>query len=133
MLVAGSSQFAVNQGIHYGLHRDLFMNSVNYLLRDENFIAIRPAADQESRLSVQSASSVFVLAGLCFAGFRCSGRRSLWLFAVHGSWFFIFAHTFKLRMTHVALLCPFAKTHFAHQFGLDPVHRCVRFRLNRKR
>ena len=53
-------------------------------------------------------------------------------FAVYGLGGFVFPKPFKLRVTHKAIVGPFAKAHFADQLGLDPMYRRVGFRLDDK-
>jgi len=62
----GSSAFASNAGAAAAENRDLFMNAVNYLLKDEDFIAIRPKDPTKSSLSLTSGASQFSLSALAF-------------------------------------------------------------------
>jgi ABC-type uncharacterized transport system involved in gliding motility auxiliary subunit len=50
LVVFGDSDFAANQGIDAYRNRDLFLNSVNWLLGDEGAISIRPNKSRASRL-----------------------------------------------------------------------------------
>ncbi|SME89099.1 Gldg family protein [Pseudobacteriovorax antillogorgiicola] len=59
--VVGSSDLVTNLGVQRGENVDMFLNMVNYLLQDEDFISIRPKDLTESRLDVSSASSQLLL------------------------------------------------------------------------
>ncbi len=75
-LVGGSAAIAANLGAQDAATRDLFVNSVNYLVRDEDFIAIRPKPTDKSTIDVTSSSSqvsLFVLAFIYPFIFLCSG------------------------------------------------------------
>jgi len=63
LAVAGSSYFARNAGFKNTLeYRELFMNTVNYLLRDEDFISIRPKTEPSPKLDLtSSASRIYLL------------------------------------------------------------------------
>src|SRR5690606_27578270 len=50
LVVFGDSDFASNQGIEAYRNRDLFVNSVNWLLGDVEAIAVRPNKSRASRL-----------------------------------------------------------------------------------
>lgn len=66
MIVAGSSRFATNQGAQRAEHRDMLVNMVNYLVQDDDYIAIRPRDSVTSSLAITERSSVVILALLCF-------------------------------------------------------------------
>lgn len=66
LIVAGSSRFATNQGAQRAEHRDMLVNMVNYLVQDDDFIAIRPRSTMTSALRIVDRSSVMILAFLCF-------------------------------------------------------------------
>lgn len=66
LIAAGSSRFATNQGAQRAEHRDMLLNMVNYLVQDDDFIAIRPHATIASTLTIVNRSAVIVLALLCF-------------------------------------------------------------------
>lgn len=60
LVVFGDSDFASNQLISAGLNRDLFVNSVNWLLGDVEFISIRPRSSRASgrQLTTQQVSNI---------------------------------------------------------------------------
>lgn len=62
----GSSQFVTNAGSQRGENMDMFMNLTNYLLQDEDFIAIRPKDFDKTTIDMTSASSQLMLAFLAF-------------------------------------------------------------------
>lgn len=62
LVVAGSSQFARNQLTQvYPEARDLFSNTVSFLLQDEDFISIRPKDVSKSTISLTSGMSQLLL------------------------------------------------------------------------
>lgn len=61
LVAVGSAQFATNSGMQAAQNRDLFVNATNYLLRDEDFISIRPKELDKSSIEVSSASAVLLL------------------------------------------------------------------------
>jgi ABC-type uncharacterized transport system involved in gliding motility auxiliary subunit len=54
LVVFGDSDFAANQAIDAYRNRDLFVNSVNWLLGDEDAISIRPNLSRASRLTLST-------------------------------------------------------------------------------
>jgi ABC-type uncharacterized transport system involved in gliding motility auxiliary subunit len=54
LVVIGDSDFASNQGIEAYRNRDLFVNSVNWLLGDVESISIRPVRSRASRLTLSA-------------------------------------------------------------------------------
>jgi ABC-type uncharacterized transport system involved in gliding motility auxiliary subunit len=64
LVAAGSSQFASNAGAQSGENRDLFVNAVNYLLQDEDFISIRPKDADKSNLTITSGTAVLTMSFL---------------------------------------------------------------------
>ena len=67
LVVTGSVQFANNGRItQVPEHRDAFLNMTNFLLKDEDFISIRPKDPTKSSLQITSRSSQVVLLGLSF-------------------------------------------------------------------
>ena len=52
LVVMGDSDFATNPLIHQFPHRDLFLNSVNWLLGDVEAISIRPDSARASRIQL---------------------------------------------------------------------------------
>jgi hypothetical protein len=54
LVVFGDSDFASNQGIEAYRNRDLFVNSVNWLLGDVEAISVRPPKSRASRLTLSS-------------------------------------------------------------------------------
>ena len=61
MAVVGSSKFADNQGMQSSENIDLFLNISNYLLRDDDFISIRPKDVTQSSLNLTTLSSQAIL------------------------------------------------------------------------
>ena len=61
LALVGSSEMVSNAGAQRGENIDMFMNLMNYLLQDEDFISIRPKDLTESSLDVSSASSQLLL------------------------------------------------------------------------
>lgn len=64
--VVGSSQFVTNAGSQHGENIDLFMNLVNFLTQDEDYIAIRPKDPDRTTIDLTSASSQLLLALIAF-------------------------------------------------------------------
>ena len=54
LVVFGDSDFAANQAIDAYRNRDLFLNSVNWLLGDVEAISIRPNKARASRLTLST-------------------------------------------------------------------------------
>ena len=54
-VVVGTSTFAANSMINFGGNRDLFLNVVNWLSRDEDLISIRPKPPDTQRLDLNEA------------------------------------------------------------------------------
>ncbi|NNL87370.1 MAG: GldG family protein [Myxococcales bacterium] len=74
LIVYGDSDFATNSMLRQFRNRDLFLNSINWLLGDVEAIAIRPAATRASRLALNTEQfmrlrmlSLFVLPQLIAA------------------------------------------------------------------
>ncbi|MCX6126373.1 MAG: Gldg family protein [Proteobacteria bacterium] len=66
VLGVGSVQFATNQGAQAGENRDLFINMINYLSQDDDFISIRPKDPTKSTLSVTSGGAILNLKFISF-------------------------------------------------------------------
>lgn len=67
MIVTGSSHFARNQGVQTAAeHRDMFVNMTNFLLKDEDFISLRPKDVQKSSIALTSSMSQLILTLICF-------------------------------------------------------------------
>ncbi len=64
VFVSGSSKLASNLGVQRGENLDLFMNAVNYLLQDEDFISIRAKDSGKNTLDLTSATSQFLMFGM---------------------------------------------------------------------
>ena len=61
-----------NLGVQRGENVDMFLNMVNYLLQDEDFISIRPKDLTDSQLDVSTASSQLLLLFLPTSTQLCS-------------------------------------------------------------
>ena len=61
LVAVGSAQFATNAGMQAAQNRDLFVNTSNYLLRDEDFISIRPKDVEKGTIEITSAGSILAL------------------------------------------------------------------------
>jgi ABC-type uncharacterized transport system involved in gliding motility auxiliary subunit len=66
VFVGGTSQLVSNIGAQRGENLDLFINAVNYLLQDEDFLSIRAKESDPSRLDLTTPSSQFLLLFLAF-------------------------------------------------------------------
>lgn len=67
IVAIGSSYFARNASARAAAeHRDLFTNSTNYLLQDEDFISIRPKDVEKSTISLASSQSQLTLGLLAY-------------------------------------------------------------------
>lgn len=67
LIVTGSSHFARNQGVQTAVeHRDMFVNMTNFLLKDEDFISLRPKDVQKSSIALTSSMSQLMLTLICF-------------------------------------------------------------------
>lgn len=66
LVVVGSVDFAANSGAQAAEQRDMFMNVINYLMQDEDFIAIRPKDPTKSTLDIASGKSQLTLLVLAF-------------------------------------------------------------------
>ncbi len=67
MIVTGSSHFARNQGVQSAVeHRDMFVNMTNFLLKDEDFISLRPKDVKKSSIALTSSMSQLILLLICF-------------------------------------------------------------------
>jgi ABC-type uncharacterized transport system involved in gliding motility auxiliary subunit len=61
LVVFGDSDFASNFALGIQGNRDLFMNAVNWLVQQENLIAIRPRESADRRITMTSSQQVRVL------------------------------------------------------------------------
>ncbi len=66
VFVGGSAQLASNLGAQRAENFDLFLNAVNYLTQDEDFISIRSKDGSKSDLNLTTASSQFLLLFLAY-------------------------------------------------------------------
>ena len=67
LIVTGSSHFARNQGVQAAVeHRDMFVNMTNFLLKDEDFISLRPRDVQKSSIALTTSMSQLILVLICF-------------------------------------------------------------------
>lgn len=66
VFVGGSAQLASNLGAQRQENIDLFLNAINYLTQDEDFISIRPKDGDKSTLDLTTASSQFLLLFLAY-------------------------------------------------------------------
>ncbi|MBC7661707.1 MAG: Gldg family protein [Chitinophagaceae bacterium] len=66
VFVGGTAQLATNLGAQRGENLDLFVNGVNFLLQDEDFLSIRAKDSDPSRLDLTTSSSQFLLIFLAF-------------------------------------------------------------------
>ncbi|MES2744092.1 MAG: hypothetical protein V4655_01640, partial [Bdellovibrionota bacterium] len=66
VFVGGTAQLVTNLGAQRGENLDLFVNAVNYLLQDEDFLSIRAKESDPSRLDLTTSSSQFLLLFLAF-------------------------------------------------------------------
>lgn len=66
VFLSGTSQLANNAGAQRGENLDLFVNAVNFLLQDEDFLSIRARDVDPSRLELTTASSQFLLLFLAY-------------------------------------------------------------------
>lgn len=57
LVSVGSVEFANNQGAQLAENKDMFANMINYLLQDEDFIAIRPKDPTKSTINLTTRSS----------------------------------------------------------------------------
>jgi ABC-type uncharacterized transport system involved in gliding motility auxiliary subunit len=64
LVVIGDSSFVTNEYVDVYLNRDLFLNSVNWLLGDTEFISLRPNTSRASRLqmSIEELDTIQYLA-----------------------------------------------------------------------
>ena len=67
MVIVGDSDFITNGNITYVGNRDLFLNSLNWLIERETVMGISPKPIEEMRL-VLSQSELFLLAGIVVLG-----------------------------------------------------------------
>lgn len=58
IVVFGSSQMVNNQYARFGGNLDLFLNSVSWILQDENLISIRTKSDDEGRVELTEQNSI---------------------------------------------------------------------------
>jgi ABC-type uncharacterized transport system involved in gliding motility auxiliary subunit len=61
IVAVGSATFASNTGAQAGENRDFFLNSINWLLQDDDFIAIRPKDPTKSTLTTATGTSQLAL------------------------------------------------------------------------
>ena len=67
MIVTGSSHFARNQEVQIAFqNRDMFVNMTNFLLKDEDFISLRPKDIQKSSIALTTSMSQLILILICF-------------------------------------------------------------------
>jgi ABC-type uncharacterized transport system involved in gliding motility auxiliary subunit len=66
VFVGGSAQLASNLGAQRQENVDLFLNAINYLTQDEDFISIRAKDGDRSSLELTTASSQFLLLILAY-------------------------------------------------------------------
>jgi ABC-type uncharacterized transport system involved in gliding motility auxiliary subunit len=66
VFVGGSAQLASNVGAQRQENVDLFLNAINYLTQDEDFISIRAKDGDRSSLDLTTASSQFLLLFLAY-------------------------------------------------------------------
>jgi ABC-type uncharacterized transport system involved in gliding motility auxiliary subunit len=66
VFVGGSAQLASNLGAQRQENVDLFLNAINYLTQDEDFISIRAKDTNRSTLELTTASSQFLLLFLAY-------------------------------------------------------------------
>ena len=66
IVAIGSAQAASNFGLQRSENLDLFANSVNYLLQDEDFIAIRPKDPIKTSIDLATPGSQLALVFICF-------------------------------------------------------------------
>jgi ABC-type uncharacterized transport system involved in gliding motility auxiliary subunit len=66
VFVGGSAQLASNLGAQRQENVDLFLNAINYLTQDEDFISIRAKDGDRSSLDLTTASSQFLLLFLAY-------------------------------------------------------------------
>jgi ABC-type uncharacterized transport system involved in gliding motility auxiliary subunit len=66
VFVGGSAQLASNLGAQRQENVDLFLNAINYLTQDEDFISIRAKGGDRSSLEMTTASSQFLLLFLAY-------------------------------------------------------------------
>ena len=67
LVVVGSSHFARNQGAQSMVeHRDMFVNMTNFLLKDEDYISLRPKDITKSSITLTSSMSHLLLVLICY-------------------------------------------------------------------
>ena len=82
VVVAGSASFAGNQMIGgQSANKDMFVNTVNYLLQDEDFISIRPKESGKGVIEITSMASQFSLLFVAYLYplFFFAGALFFWL------------------------------------------------------
>ena len=80
MAVIGDSDFASNAYVGVQGNRDLFMNTVSWVVQQENLIAIRPKDPQDRRitLTAERERQVFWLAVVVIPGLILVGGIQTW-------------------------------------------------------
>ena len=58
MVVFGDSDFACNQFLHLSGNRDLILNTINWLAKEEDLITIRPKEAEASRVSLSRSEGI---------------------------------------------------------------------------
>ena len=58
MVVFGDSDFASNQFLHLSGNRDLILNTINWLAKEEDLITIRPKEAEASRVSLSRSEGI---------------------------------------------------------------------------
>lgn len=66
LVAVGAVDFASNQGMQEPSSRDLFLNIINYLTQDDDFISIRPRDPTKSTIDISSGSAQLSLLALTF-------------------------------------------------------------------
>lgn len=66
IVTMGSATFANNANAQRAEHRDMFLNAINYLAQDEDFITIRPKDPTKSSISLTTPASNLTLLLLSF-------------------------------------------------------------------
>ena len=66
LVVVGSVDFANNYGAQSGENKDLFLNSISWLLADDDLISIKPRDPTKSTINVSTGGSQLSLLLLAF-------------------------------------------------------------------
>ncbi|MBP6216998.1 MAG: Gldg family protein [Oligoflexales bacterium] len=67
LAVFGSAQMILNQGFNRRNSSEIILNTISYLTRDEDYIALNPKAEDSSLFKIESRSDLYLLLFLCFA------------------------------------------------------------------